>query len=150
QAVLGLFVLVASACSAPPSGPLAVHQPGRILGARDVGHADPNEIVDLVIGLRTRPGVAEYVSAQADRRSSTYGKLLLPAAFGERFGPSVADYARVLAWAEARDLEIVRQTPSRTTLSVRGTVTTVERAFGTELDLWQDARGTFRAPTTHL
>jgi hypothetical protein len=50
------LVLFASACNAPSVGPVAAHQPGRILGARDIGRANPNEIVDLVIGLRTRPG----------------------------------------------------------------------------------------------
>jgi kumamolisin len=144
------FALVLAGCGAPAAPPLGAHQPARVLGAAEIGHAGENEVVDLVIGLRARPGVDKLLAAQKDRAAATYRRFLTPDAFAAQFGPSAAEYQRVIDWATAHGLEIVRTTPSRTTLSVRGTVPFVERAFGTRLLLWRDDRGTFRAPTAQF
>jgi kumamolisin len=50
----------------------------------------------------------------------------------------------------AHGFEVVQESPSRTSLNIRGTVASIEKAFGTRLDEYQDSRGRFRAPATAL
>ncbi len=149
-----LPIALALAACGPTQPPPAVafHQPGRIAGARDIGPADPNEIVDLVMAVKLRAPeqLPQLVRDMGDRRSAQFRKFLSPAAFAETFGATAEDYQRLADWARASGLEIVRPTPSRSTLTLRGTVAVVERAFGTHLRMFQDSRGTFRAPTSEL
>jgi kumamolisin len=131
-------MMVASGCG-PTMTLLPSHIPDRALGATDRGAASGDETLDLVIGLKLRdPGNAgAAVGAPA----------LTASEFAERFGVAASDYNAVVAWAAAHDLEVVRTAAGRSTLTVRGTVAAIERAFGTSLHMYEDDLGTFRAPT---
>ncbi len=131
---------------------LPAHQPLRVVGARDVGAVDRDEVIELVIALTMREpeGLRQLISLQNDPGSSMYRHYLTPREFGDQFGPSLAEYQQVVDWALAYNLEVTRQEPSRTTMSVRGKAVDVEHAFGTSLRQWQDSRGTFRAPSASL
>jgi kumamolisin len=147
------LALAATACNptAPPPA-VAFHQPGRILGATDIGPADPAEVIGLVLAVKLRQPekLPVLMRAQGDHGSSLFKKFLTPAQYGDSFGASADDYQRLVDWAQASGLEIVSQSPSRSTLTVRGTTAVVEQAFGTHLRMYQDSRGTFRAPTGDL
>jgi kumamolisin len=145
------LALAACSPSAPPPA-VAFHQPGRVAKARDIGPADPNEIVDLVMAVKLRgpERLPQLVHDMGDRGSSQFRHFLTPATYAEQFGATTEDYQRLVDWATASGLEVVRPTPSRSTLTLRGTVAVVERAFGTHLRMFQDSRGTFRAPTSEL
>jgi kumamolisin len=139
-----LFALGLCACSVPQEE-LAPHQPARLIGAREVGPVDPNEVIDLVIGVRLRAP-----EAMRDRALDPTAARMSPSEIGDTFAASAEEYARGVEWAREHGLEIVRTTPSRTTLTVRGTAEVVERAFGTELRNYADDRGSFRAPSKQL
>jgi kumamolisin len=141
---LALAVGGCSGAEPAPSG----YQPVRVSGARDVGAADRDQVIDLVISLSVRDQAAlkTLIAQQNDPGSSRFQKYVTPAEFGDQFGPSVADYQRVLDWAAGAGLEVTRQEPSRMSLSVRGRIADIERAFGTSLRTFEDGRGRFRAP----
>jgi kumamolisin len=147
--LLGLL----AGCGGPKESiPLPVHQPGRVIHARDVGAADPDERIDLVISLklRDRDRLDGLLKAQSDPASGQYHQYLSPIQFGEAFGPTESDYERVATWAESYNLSISRRSPSRTTLSLNGRIADVARAFGTEFRRYEDTRGEFRAPAKSL
>ncbi len=132
--------------STPTSAQLGLHQPRRMQGAVDIGHVDPTLMVDLLLSLKRQPGSdVDALIAQQSRPKSQV-PFLTPAQFGDRFGVSAADYSWLMNWSTANGFQIVAESPSRTTLNVRGTVAVIEQSFHTRLDNYQDKHGTFRAP----
>jgi kumamolisin len=126
-------------CNAPPDDRLPDHQPGRIVGAVDVGPVERDQMIEVVLAVRLRdPEGADNIL--------TTGRRFSPAEYGDSFGATRDDYQRVLAWCAERDLEIVRTSPSRTTVTVRGSTATLENAFSTQLRYYEDSRGRFRSP----
>ena len=133
----------AAACSAPPAQ-LGPHQPPRLVGAVDVGPTDAGQMMDLVLALKRRPGAD--VDLLLKQQAKQLVGFMTPAQFGAEFGPTVEDYEALAAWLSARGFEIVRREPSRTTLTVRGTVAAVEDAFHTRIRNYTDTHGQFYAP----
>ncbi len=89
--------------------------------------------VHLGIALKvTNPdGLARLLAAQGDPSSPSYHRWLEPEAFGERFGLTTADYARLAAWFSARGFEVTRY-PSRTFLEAVGRVGALRGALGVQ------------------
>lgn len=119
----------------------------RIAGAIDLGKVSPDTEFDFVVGvnLRDQHGLNKFIGAQkvtADR--------LGPVDFGDLFGPTSAEYKRLLTWLAANGLTITRTTSARTTVSVHGTAAAIEHAFGAELHNYTDAQGKFVASAIGL
>ncbi|MGZ3438952.1 MAG: protease pro-enzyme activation domain-containing protein, partial [Polyangia bacterium] len=84
--------------------------------ATDRGPAPANMTFDLVVGVRMHD-VARMPLVHkelADRQDA-----LSPEEFGDQFAVSRGEYFRVVTWLKAQGLEIVRTSPSRTTVTVR-------------------------------
>jgi kumamolisin len=148
---IALGAILAGCSGSPPT--IASAQPARVQGATDVGAVDGDQVIDFVIALKLRAPVQEInrlLLSQADPGSSQYRRFLTPAEFGARFGATDADFQRVLAWATAHHLTVNRPSQNHTTVSLSGRAADVAQAFGTELRLWRDADGTFRAPSGAL
>jgi kumamolisin len=116
-----------------------------VSSALDRGPVSADEMFDLVVGVRMRnearlPLVHQELAANDDALS--------PEDFGDRFGAGRADYARFVSWLSAQGLTITRQSPSRTTVSVRGNAAALQKAFGIEMHNYQDALGEFTAAPT--
>jgi kumamolisin len=137
-------LLLCVGCGAPPSGPQN-HQPARVQGAVDRGPLARDEKIDFVVGLKLRDadGLHRLLSSQA----RGFEHAITPLQFADRFGASSEDYQRVLDWARNYNLEVMRTVDGRSTVTLRGAVADVERAFGTELHQWSDGNGTFFSPT---
>src|SRR3954454_5432761 len=140
-----LAALLLVGCGAPTATDLGTHQPERVLGAIDRGPLAREQIIDLVVGLKLRDAEGLHVLLRSLDRG--FERTVAPSDFAARFAATEDDYARVLVWAQAHDLEVVRTVPGRTTVTLRGRVADVEAAFGTRLEQWADANGTFFAPT---
>jgi subtilase family serine protease len=128
--------------------PLAASAPGaRIDGAVDLGSIAPDTQLDLVVGLALRQPAAlhRFLDAQQYTRD-----VLTAEDFGDHFGVSPGEYARVVTWLGAQGFTITRTTPGRTTISVRGRADTVERAFGARVHDFEDALGRFSAAVEEL
>jgi len=137
-----LYLLVAG-CGASPTG-LQPHQPARVLGAIDQGPLDRSQKIEFLVGLKPRDpvGIVQLLGAQAQGLE----RAVSPLTFAERFGSTADDYQRVLDWARENNLEVLRTVDGRSTVTLRGDVADVERAFGTRIHQWSDASGSFYAP----
>jgi kumamolisin len=131
------LLLTLTACTAVPARHAASAVPKRVSLAHDVGPADGDSIIDVVLVLRAR---AHAVAVDA--------RSLTPREFGDQYGPSRADYAQMVAWLHDQGLAIVRTADSRTTVATRGPVAAYARVFGLDFRMFADAHGRFRAFTS--
>lgn len=91
------------------------------------------------MSLRFRPTAAQsadlerLLEQQQDPSSPLYHAWLKPEEYGERFGLSVSDLAKVADWVVSQGFRIDYKARSRTHLTFSGTAGQVRDAFGTEL-----------------
>jgi kumamolisin len=126
-----------------PRVPGATPNP-RLANAIDLGKLSPDAQLDLVIGLQLRnvPHLGKVL------REQTYSHdTWTPVDFGERFGVSAGEYAQILTWLRAHGLTVTRELEGRTTVSVRGCVANIERAFNADIHSFSDGDGEFFAAT---
>jgi hypothetical protein len=117
--------------------------------AVDLGPAEPERTIELTLALLPRDpdGLARYTAAIVDPLSPDFGRVLTPAAIGDRFGPAPSSLARLAAGLERGGLTIVAGAPQRTTLRVSGPIRAVEALFATRLERYRDPDGrTYLAP----
>lgn len=119
----------------------------RVAAAIDHGAVSPDVMFDLVVGvqLRNQHRLVATHKLLADRNDT-----LQPDDFGEMFGASPGEYARFVTWLQAAGFEIVRTTPSRTTVTVRGNAAAIAAAFGVEMHSYEDAYGDFTAASSSV
>ena len=73
------------------------------------------------------------LAAQQDKRSALYHQWLTPEQYGDRFGLSPADVARISQWLRAQGFTIAETSRSRTWIAFSGSATQVQAAFQTEI-----------------
>ncbi len=97
--------------------------------------------LDLTIGLplRDREGLTNFLAQLYDPASPNFRHYLTPEQFTERFGPTEQDYQSVLDFAKSHSLLVMGRHPGRTLVNVRGTVSSIERAFHLKLHDYQNA-----------
>ncbi len=108
--------------------------PARIAEARDAGAADPGlplRRMILVLGWRAgaEADLDALLAAQHDAASPLYHRWLTPEEFGERFGPTEADLARVVSWLRENGFSIDEVAKGRGWVDFSGTAAQVEKAF---------------------
>ena len=106
--------------------------------AQDQGRMDgglPMEGVSLVF-KRTAQQEAEIeklLAEQQDPASPNFHKWLTPEQYGDRFGLSKADLAKVVAWLQSQGFTVNRVARARTQVWFSGSVAQVEQVFRTEM-----------------
>ena len=111
---------------------------------------------DIVLPLRDRVGLQNFVQEVQDPASPFYHQFLTPQEVTARFGPSQEDWDALVAFSKASGFEIVGGNREERDLGLTGTVANIEKAFhvtmGTYHDLAEDR--TFfavdREPTVDL
>jgi len=98
-------------------------QPGAPLPA-----AQPLKLA-LTLPLRNREALTSLLQQLYDPASPIYRQYLTPKEFTQRFGPTEADYQKVVGFARAHGLTVTGTHPNRLVLDVRGPVSSVEEAF---------------------
>lgn len=113
-----------------------------------VGDLAPDAVVEvsLVLPLREEAALRGLVREVSDPRSSSYRSFLSPSAFRARFAPTPAAAGTVVTWLRSAGLEVGTLPLGRGFVPARGTVAAVERAFATDLALYQDGGRLLRAP----
>ena len=78
-------------------------------------HTDVNKIINVVLALKMRDpeGAANYALHVSTRLHPLHGQYLTPEQFGDKFGPSKADYEGLIAWAKKNGLEINEENRGR-------------------------------------
>jgi Pro-kumamolisin, activation domain/Viral BACON domain/Subtilase family len=115
-----------------------------------VGQPLASKQLNLAISLplRNRAALDELIRQIYDPTSTNYHRYLTPQQFTERFGPTDADYQKVIAFARANNLTVTAQHPNRAVLDVAGSVANIEKTFHVALRTYQHPkeRRTFFAP----
>ena len=119
----------------------------RVLNAADRGPVPADMMFDLVVGVRMHD---ELRLPLVHKLLAEGNDTLSPEDFGDQFAVSRGEYARFVSWLRAQGLEIVRQSPSRTTVTVRGNALALNQAFGVQMHNFQDRNGMFTASATPI
>lgn len=148
QLLFASFLSLVVGCSSNGMSTLPQSQlSARVLNAVDRGPVPADMLFDLVVGVRMRnvdrlPLVHKLLAENNDALS--------PDDFGERFGATPAAYAQLVSWLRAQGLEVVRLSPSRTTVTVRGNAEALNQAFGVQMHNFADRNGVFTASLTPI
>ncbi len=115
-------------------------------GAREIGMANPNEVVDVTIRLKSKAGknaidLAEFRKPLGKRR------ILSRQEFEQRYGADARSMARVEQFAREHKLIVKEKSSARRTLILTGPVSAMNEAFGVELTEYEHAGGTYRGRT---
>jgi subtilase family serine protease len=104
----------------------------------DLGRADGSRPLQG-ISLAFRPSPAQqkdldrFLAELANPKSPNFHKYLTPAQFGERFGLSLNDIAKVTTWLQSQGFTNIRVANGRNQISFDGNVGQIESAFSLEM-----------------
>jgi subtilase family serine protease len=93
---------------------------------------------------RDAAGLTSYAQAVSDPHSSLYGHYLTAAQAKARFGATAAQVAAVKSWLTSSGLTVTATTEHY--VSVSGSVSAVEKAFGTDIHNYTKGGKTYHAP----
>jgi subtilase family serine protease len=105
--------------------------------ADDQGPADPALQIDYAT-LYLKPAAAQQAALekllidQQDQASADYNRWLSPEQYGERFGLSRGDIAKIIAWLESQGMKVNGVARGRRWITFSGTAANVGRGFRTE------------------
>lgn len=136
--VFGFFVIVqllAGALSGFGANPalkvLHGHVPPLVAHLTPTGQLTGSKPLDLAIGLlpRDEQGLDHFLAQLYDPASPHYHQFLTPDQFADTFGPSAADYQKVVEFALANGLTVTKTYRNRLVLDVSGPVASIQKAF---------------------
>src|ERR1700730_12907190 len=121
-----------------------------IRNASMTGAAGPQQRLKLEIQLplRNQAELTRLLHDLYDPKSPNFHKYISVSVFTERFGATAADYRKVVAWTNAKDVKVTATSPNRRLVAVEGSVDTVNRAFQIRVNNYRDPIGgrTFYSP----
>ncbi len=159
-ACVAAFMLITIPGQAQPQSLLTRHVREEVVNGRAqlIGQLPATQTLrfDIVLPLRDRAGLENFLQEVQDPTSPSHHQFLTPQEFTERFGPSQEDWDALVAFAKASGFEVISGTREERDLRLTGTVANIEKAFhvtmGTYRDLTEDR--TFfavdREPTVDL
>jgi len=107
-------------------------------GARATGFYGSARLkVAIGLPLGDKQGLTAFIDALYDPASPTYKSYLTPDQFTARFGPSVADYQKVVDFVKSSGLTVTATTPNRMIVDVTGSVSDFERVFQFKMRTYQ-------------
>ena len=120
------------------SVPLRGNTPSALSRATLLGHRDPNEGMEIVVGLKMRneQELDALIARQSDPNSSDFRRFITPAEFNERFGPLQSDVDKVTQHLTANGLSLVQVTPNRMLIQARGSVAQIEQGFSVRINTY--------------
>ena len=100
----------------------------------DQGAADPSMALSYVtLLLKPDPSINAFLDDLQIPTSPSYHHWITPAQFGDRFGLTRADMAKVVAWLESQGLKVNDVAQGRHWVTFSGTAATVGRALHTTI-----------------
>jgi len=116
-------------------------------GAREIGPANPNEMVDVTIRLRSRAGKKPIVNPDEFTEPVEKRTILSRKDFEQRHGADADSIARVEAFAREHKLIVKEKSAARRTIILSGTVAAMNGAFGVQLKTYEHPSGKYRGRT---
>ena len=151
---LAAFVGLASSLPAAPL-PLRLSLPGHVPALASLSNRTkttvPSEQIALTIclPLRNQAALHQQLIDLYNPQSANFHHYLAPRTFAQTYGPTEADYNRVIAWARSQGLTVTATHPERTLLEISGSAAHVQSAFAVHLDDYQSPGGrAFHAPAS--
>ncbi|WP_406130356.1 protease pro-enzyme activation domain-containing protein [Streptomyces sp. NBC_00989] len=98
--------------------------------------------ISVAISLTPRndKGLDTFIAGVSNPRSSSYGHYLTKAQFAARFGRTDAEVKQVKEYLRAQGLTVGKVHSGNLLVDASGTAAQLEKAFGTKLSTWKDAR----------
>ncbi len=116
-------------------------------GAREIGPANPSEIVDVTIRLRSRAGKKPIVDANEFKKPIEERNILSRKDFERLHGADPDSIARVESFAREHSLTVKEKSMGRRTVILSGTVAAMNQAFGVQLKQYEHPNGNYRGRT---
>lgn len=116
-------------------------------GAREIGPANPSEIVDVTIRLRSRSAKSPIVDANEIKKPIEERTILSRKQFEQLHGADPDSIARVESFAREHKLTVKEKSAARRTVILSGTVAAMNQAFGVELKQYDHPNGSYRGRT---
>jgi len=127
--------------------PLAGSERTPLEGAREIGPAGPNEVLDVTIRLRSRSGKKPFVDVGEFGKPMENRKILSREEFEKQHGADPASIAMVESFAREYGLTVKETSAARRTVILSGTVAAMNNAFGVELKQYEHPGGRYRGRT---
>ncbi len=127
--------------------PLAGSERVPLPGAREIGPANPNEIVDVTVRLRPRSGTKPLLNATEFTKPIDQRNILSREEFGKQHGADAASIRLVESFARDHGLTVKETSAPRRTVILSGTVAAMNEAFGVQLKKYQYKGGEYRGRT---
>lgn len=137
-------------CRAPRGTQILTgHSPSELSTMPLVGRVPPATELEIEVGLpaRDRAALEAFVRQVSDPSQAQFRQYRTLAQFQADHSPTVAQYQQLITWAQANDLTVHNEFPSRLLLTLRGTAEAIERALFLQLNYHLRPDGTqFYAP----
>lgn len=146
----GLAGLASAQVSSPSGGQLiAGNTPGFVRMAKNVGHANTAETIDVGIWLKphNRAELDTLVEELYDSNSSHYHDWLKPEDIAAKFAPTAAEARTVAEFLSPHNLPVVEIGVDNFLVRGRGTIADVEKTFHVKIDMFELKGKTYRANT---
>jgi hypothetical protein len=131
---------------------LTGHVPAVVRQLAPKGSLSATNRLELAIGVlpRNAAGLSNFLANVYDPSSPQYRQYLTPNQFAEQFGPTKADYAAIISFAQCHNLTVTATHANRLVLDVNGAVPDVEKAFHVQIYTYRHPSETrdFYAPSS--
>ncbi|MEU9445434.1 S53 family peptidase [Streptomyces sp. NPDC048304] len=116
--------------------------PGLKHDATRTGNVASGKRISVAISLTPRDHKAldAFVAKVSDPHSSSYGRYLTKSQFAARFGRTDAEIKQLKDYLHAQGLTVGKVHSGNLLVDASGTAAQLEKAFGTRLSTWKDAR----------
>jgi len=110
--------------------------------ATRTGKVAASKRISVAISLAPRGGKAldTFIAKVSDPKSSSYGHYLTKKQFAARFGRTDAEVKQLKEYLHAQGLTVTAVHSGNLLVDAKGTAAQLEKAFGTKLSTWKDAK----------
>jgi len=139
-AVMSSAAVVAQSAHVPGTGTVRETPPQVLDGtATLVQHYNPNQMLRLAIGLQPphQDQERQFLQELGTKGSPEFHHFLTAEEWSKRFDPSPEDEQAVVDWAKSQGLNVTHRFPNRLIVDVEGPVSTIEKAFGLTMNVYQ-------------
>jgi subtilase family serine protease len=147
---LAVTLMAGNAAGQSAATTIAGNTPGFVSIGKNMGPETASTSVSVTLWLQVhnRSGLDTLAGQLYDPSSPSYRHWLKPAELLSQFAPTAAEVNTVKAFLTANHLNVVNVGPGNFSVTARGTVGEVEKAFAVKIDKFQVGSETHRANTT--
>ncbi len=137
--IFGAGLLLANLCEAQSRRLVSYHERQAWDNLPPQSRMSGTERLDLTISLplRNQAALTNLLQQIYDPASPNFHRYLSPAKFTELFGPTEADYEKVIRFAEANGMKVTSRHSNRMLITVNAAAADAEKTFAVKLNRYQ-------------